>query len=198
MDWKLDYDQPPLGLEVPLEALLSSVPDLSRIPPNTSDSPFLAAINEMSYTDEGGFLATTRVNQFARFQGSYVDLGYKVHLEGEQVKIKCDSKTFQGSIPQFMHTYMNKMFGSIPTLFIVKPLDKEARLSQLAITYMLAYFSGMLTRYFPTHWVALHSGMKGDVLWPTISAAQNYVELVFPELVIELIHYSLSESKVTA
>jgi hypothetical protein len=55
----------------------------------------------------------------------------------------------------------------------------------------------MLTRYFPTHWVALHSGTKGDGLWPTISAAQNYVESVFPELVIELIYESLSESKVT-
>jgi YaaC-like protein len=63
---------------------------------------------------------------------------------------------------------------------------------------MLAYFMGMLTRYFPTHWVALHSGTKGDRLWPTISATQNYVESVFPELVIELIYDSLSESKVTA
>jgi hypothetical protein len=198
VDWKLDYDQPPLGLEVSLEALFLIVPDLSRIAPNTTDSPFLASISEMSYTDEGGFSATTRSNQFAGFQDSYLDLGYEVHLEGEQAKIKCDSKTFQGSIPQFMHTYVNKMFGSIPSLFIVKPIHEDARLSQLAITYMLAYFMGMLTRYFPTHWVALHSGTKGDGLWPTISATQNYVESVFPELVIELIYDSLSESKVTA
>ena len=59
VDWKLDYDQPPLGLEISLEALFLIVPDLSRIAPNTTDSPFLASISEMSYTDEGGFSATT-------------------------------------------------------------------------------------------------------------------------------------------
>jgi hypothetical protein len=63
---------------------------------------------------------------------------------------------------------------------------------------MLAYFLGILTRYFPTHWVALHSGTKGDRLWPTINAAQNYVVSVFPELVIEMINDSLSESKVAS
>jgi hypothetical protein len=198
VDWRVDYPQPAVGLELSLEALILSVPDLAQIPPSVSDTPSLACINEMSYTDEGGFSATTRSNQFAGFQGSYIDLGYKVHLQGEQAQIKCDSKTFQGSTPQFMHTYVNKMFGSIPTLFIVKPLHREARLSQLAVTYMLSYFFGMLTRYFPTHWVALHGGTRGDVLWPTISAAQNYVESVFPELVIELIYDSLSEGKVTA
>lgn len=91
-----------------------------------------------------------------------------------------------------MHSYVNKMFGSIPNLFIVKPIHGDARLSQLAITYTLAYCLGMLTRYFPSHWVALQSGTKGDGLWPTINAAQDYVESVFPELVIELINYSLT------
>lgn len=193
VDWKLDYPQPSLGLELSLEELLLSVPDLSRIPPNISDSPALAYINDISYTNEGGFSATTRSKQFAGFQDSYLDLGYEVHPQGENALIKCGTKTFQESIPQFMHTYLNKMFGSIPNLFIVKPMHKDARLSQLAITYMLAYFLGMLTRYFPTHWVALHSGTKGDGLWPTMNAAQNYVESVFPELLIELIYDSLSQ-----
>lgn len=195
VDWKLDYPQPPLGLELSLDALLLRVPDLSRIPPNASDSPWLAYINTMSYTDEGGFSATARSNQFAGFHTSYVDLGYEVHIQGEQTQIKCDSKTFQKSMPQFIHTYVNKMFGSIPNLFIVKPLHNDARLSQLAITYVLAYCFGMLTRYFPTHWLALHSGTKGDGLWPTINAGQNYVEAVFPELIIELIYDALKESR---
>lgn len=97
VDWKLDYPQPSLGLELSLEALLLRVPDLSRIPPSASDSPCLAYINGMSYTDEGGFSASTRSNQLAGFQTSYVDPGYELHLEGEQAQIKCNSKTFRDS-----------------------------------------------------------------------------------------------------
>ena len=85
------------------------------------------------------------------------------------------------------------MFDAIPTLHIVKPIRNDIRFSQLSITYALAYILGMLARYFPTQWIALHSGAKGDGLWPAIHAAQNYVELAFPELIIELIHDMLAD-----
>jgi hypothetical protein len=52
----------------------------------------------------------------------------------------------------------------------------------------------MLARYYPTHWMALVQGDKGDTLWPTINRAQHYVENAFPELVIEMIDYMVNES----
>jgi hypothetical protein len=77
-------------------------------------------------------------------------------------------------------------------LYISKPLDNDVRLSQIAITYILSYFLGMLTRYFPTQWVALHSGAKGDIIWPAIHSTQQYVEKAFPELTIELILHKVA------
>jgi len=68
-------------------------------------------------------------------------------------------------------------------------------MSQLGFTYVLSYILGMLTRYFPTHWVAVQGGSKGDALWPTLRAAQDYVERAFPELILELIQTSLADSK---
>ena len=195
VDWRLNYEQPQLGQELTFEALLSSIPDLWRVFPQNRSTPNFASINSMSYSEREGFLATINANQFKAFQDSYIDLGYEVSAAGDQSKLKCDSQTFQTSTPQFIHTYVNKMFGSIPTVHIVRPIENNVRFSQLAITYMASYSLGMLTRYFPTHWVALHSGTKGDGLWPTIHATQNYVELVFPELILELIFDVLAESK---
>jgi len=86
-----------------------------------------------------------------------------------------------------MHTYIHKAFGAIPTLHIVDPLDNDTRYSQLAMTYLVSYVLGMLARYFPTHWISLASGEKGDGLWPAINAAQRYVDQAFPELVIEFV-----------
>jgi hypothetical protein len=199
VDWRLNYAQPTLGLELTFEALLFRVPDLVpdlwRMLPKSEFGLHLASVNEISYSDTNGFLATVNSKQFEAFQDSYVDLGYEVAPNGDLSKVKCSSQVFETSLPQFMHAYVNKMFGSIPSLHIVKPLQKDVRLSELAITYMLSYFLGMLTRYFPTHWVALHSGTKGDGLWPTIHAAQSYVEMVFPELIVELIQDVLAHVK---
>lgn len=195
VDWRLSYPQPPLGVELTFEALLFRVPDLWRMLPKSEIGPHFASVNEISFSDADGFLANVNSKQFDAFQGSYVDLGYEVAPNGTFSKIKCSSQAFEAALPQFMHAYVNKMFGSIPSLHIAKPFQNDVRLSELGIAYMLSYFLGMLTRYFPTHWVALHSGSKGDGLWPTVSAAQSYVEAVFPEMIIELIQDFLPGAK---
>ena len=46
----------------------------------------------------------------------------------------------------------------------------------------------MLVRYFPTQWMSIIQGDKGDMLWPTINRCQHLVENTFPELVIEMIN----------
>lgn len=61
----------------------------------------------------------------------------------------------------------------------------------MGICYLVSYFMGMLSRYYPTHWVSLINGGPGDRLWPIINRAQNYVETVFPELIVELIQEKL-------
>ena len=193
VDWGLNYELPPLGTELTLETLLAILPDLHKLLPRTAHGSSHAIVNEMTYSDAGGFLATVSSKQFEALRDSYMELGYEVVQTGEVSQVKCSSQNFQASIPQFMHTYVDKMFGTIPRLYIVKPVQRSTRISQLGITYMLSYFLGMLTRYFPTHWIALHGGAKGDGLWPAIHATQTYVEQAFPELTIELVHDMLIE-----
>ena len=53
---------------------------------------------------------------------------------------------------------------------------------------------GMLTRYYPTHWMALFHGSRGDSLWPAMSNAQQVVEHTFPELVAESIRWKVDEN----
>ena len=83
--------------------------------------------------------------------------------------------------------YIHKTFGTIPNLFLVAPMPSGNRYSQLCITYMIGFGLGMLARYFPTHWVSLAHGNKGDALWPTLNRAHRAVEESFPELVAEMI-----------
>ena len=195
VDWRLAYPQPQPGEELTLEALMSRVPDLSGELAHSLPGTRYAYVNEMSYNQADGFRAQLNAKQFASFQSAYASSGYEVLQQGEYFQLRCSSATFQRCVPQFMHTYVRKTFGSIPSLHIVDPLRPDVRFSQLAITYMLSYILGMIARYFPTHWVALHSGAKGDVLWPAIHAIQKYVELSFPELVIELIHDALEQRR---
>ena len=90
----------------------------------------------------------------------------------------------------FVHAYVWKMAGAIPSLSLAVPFHGGARFSQLCITYIISYVLGMLVRYYPTHWIALINGGQGDLLWPTVNRAQHYVESIFPELVAEYVAFA--------
>ncbi len=186
VDWRLNYELPATGIRISLKDLLTRLPDLSSYL-STAASRNIASVNSMDYAPEGGFTAKVTANQFAPFADRFTSLGYTTSQEASLVVIKADAATFSRNQPQFVHAYVKKTFGSIPGLYIAPPFGDSTRYSQLAMTYMLSYFLGMLTRYFPTQWVALASGAKGDEIWPAINAAQRYIESSFPELILELI-----------
>jgi hypothetical protein len=193
VDWRLNYDVPAHGTEISVSDLFSRIPDLQKDYANISEIVRYASINRMSYTPDTGFSAKVKADPFSRLQNIYDQLGYTITAEGDWIILTSDADTFGNNLPLFIHTYVNKMFSSIPNLYISEPFDGGVRYSQLCITYMVSFVLGMLVRYYPTQWISLIQGDKGDTLWPTINRAQQLVEQSFPELVSELISDILKE-----
>ncbi len=195
VDWRVCYDVPELGIELSVHDLFSRIPDLQSDFSNISKSLKYANINEMMYSEQNGFRAKIRKDQFNAFRGYYESAGYSSVDEADWVILTAGAEIFTKNIPLFIHSYTHKTFGSIPTLYISEPFLQDSRYSQLCITYMVSYVLGMLVRYYPTHWMSLTKGDKGDEWWPTINRAQQFVEQSFPELVIELISDVIKEAK---
>ena len=187
VDWRLNYELPKLGDEVTLDDLLLRLPDLRKDHALLAAEAMYASINEMTYSAEAGFNAKVHTKSFALFEPAYEGMGYKIETAGDWSVISGSAETFSKNVPRFMHTYVEKMFGAIPNVYLVAPMPSGNRYSQLCMTYLVGYVLGMLARYYPTHWVSLAQGEKGDALWPTINRAQRFVEELFPEQAIELI-----------
>jgi YaaC-like Protein len=187
VDWRLLYPVPALGIEISLNDLLCRIPDLHRDYVSVSSSAKYASINEMTYSEKEGFRAKVQERNFAGFKAIYEGFGYSAKTEGDWCVLTCDSATFAKELPMFIQEYVHKLFGSIPSLHLAEPFEKGVRYSQLCVTYMVAYVLGMLVRYYPTHWISLIQGDKGDTMWPTINRGQHFVEVSYPELVTEMI-----------
>jgi hypothetical protein len=193
VDWRLPYSLSPSGDKMTLEDLLSRIPDLQGEYSRSGRVTAYAQVHEMFYSPPASFKAKVAAKPFEAFKDSYTD-DFTITLAGEFYDVVREADLTKRCAPQFMHTYVNKMFGAIPTLHIVKPMASGARYSQLAVTYMTSFILGMLARYFPTQWVSLLSGEKGDALWPAINAAQRYIDSAFPEMVVEFIHDTLDQA----
>jgi len=195
VDWRLNYDVPEQGKQITLGDLFSRIPDLFKDYSNISSDIKYSPVNELSFNQQNGFKAKVRDEHFSNFKGVYQNMGYKVETEEKWSTLICDAKTFEQNTALFIHSYVQKTFGAIPDLHIAEPFQDKFAFSQLCITYMVAYYLGMLVRYYPTHWISLSQGDKGDGLWPTINRAQQFVENTYPELVIEMIYDLLKENK---
>lgn len=194
VDWRLNYDVPNTGQELTFTDLLVRLPDLEPELRGLGTQVRHAVVNEMSYTAAAGFKAKVNEKSFIPFSGVYQGYGYSTTPEGQFCVLTCDARTFQQNTPLFTHAYVSKMFGSIPRLHIAEPFGDGVCFSQLCLTYMVSYVLGMLVRYYPTSWIALTQGGKGDAMWPTIHRAQSLVESSYPELIAEMIADVLTQS----
>lgn len=194
VDWRLNYPKPSMGDEIQFGEVTARVPDLSMEHRTLGVAPMYSTINEMTYNMATGVSMKVEAKAFKAFEQSYTAVGYASHEAGDWTTLTAGSDVFSKAIPQFMHTYIHKTFGSIPGLFLVAPLPRGNRYSQLSVIFMIAFVLGMLARYFPTHWVSLAQGNKGDALWPTLNRAHHIVDESFPELVAELIEDVIAQA----
>lgn len=191
VDWAVSYVIPEIGKRISLEELLLRVPDLKQDAKNNYEIKS-ASVSELSYNKQDGFNAKCTSGMPRSLQKAYQIYGYEIsEIDKECISLSCPADLFCQKTPLFLHCYIDKMFGSIPRLCIAEPLNCACEYCEMGICYLVSYFMGMLSRYYPTHWVSLINGGPGDYLWPIINRAQNYVETVFPELIVELIHEKL-------
>ena len=187
VDWRFNYDVPKAGDEILLGDITARLPDLSKEHKVLGIEPLYAGLNEMAYNASSGINIKVATQAFKPFASVYASAGYVSKQSDQTSIITGDAKLFSEQTPQFMHAYVNKLFGAIPRLYLVAPMPSRNRYSQLCMTYMVAFVLGMLARYFPTHWVSLSRGDKGDSLWPTLNQSHRVVAETFPELVAEMI-----------
>ena len=188
VDWRMGYDIPNIEEELSLDDLFSRIPDLRRDYSNVSETVRYTQISDLTYNHDDGFSATANKTTFLELRKSYEAMGYIVNCNNDSCIVTCNSDTLSENPPMFIHSYMDKMFGLIPVLYMAEPFPGGSRFSQLCITYMISYILGMLVRYYPSHWISLVRGDKGDLIWPTVNRAQQLVERFYPELVAELVN----------
>jgi hypothetical protein len=73
--------------------------------------------------------------------------------------------------------------------YLIAPFGRNSDLSKPAATYVLAYFLGMLVRYFPSWWIGLIRKERGDAALPTLLSAVSFVERRFPQMIADLLEH---------
>ena len=195
VDGRISYSKPVLGVKISFIELLSRIPDLKNEMEIITPACY-ANVEEITCSKNSGFKIGCVHNPPQTLLEYYRGNGYLWEsTRGNNYSMTGSADLFDHNTPLFLHKYMDKMFGTIPRLNIIEPLECRQNYSEMGFCYLVSYFMGMLSRYYPTHWVSLINGSKGDFMWPVVNRAQSYVETVFPELIVEFIQECLKTEK---
>lgn len=192
INWGINYDVPESSLLFTLDELISRIPDLHPDLKELGLDQKFCSVQDLSYTEQVGFNCDIYGNN-EDVLTAYKRNGYNCTVNGQKIKLSATSEQLNKYVPQFLHKYVHKDFGTIPSLCIVEPFTESMRFSEIAIVFLMSYYLGMLVRYYPTHWISLIQGDNGDKYWPVLNRAQNYVLQVFPELSMGLINDRLAK-----
>lgn len=171
---------PKAGVELRLKDVLARVPDLVALKHADGRSSDCIA---MQYGQEGGRAYISCWEEHDVIE-EYVGLGYETFES--RTTLALDQDLLRTKPLQIYNSYFTAADAFIPQPHLVSYCG-GVQLSQMAQLYAVAYFMGMLSRYFPTHWMALMSGEKGDGIWPELYAAHNLIIKVYPALALDLI-----------
>lgn len=83
--------------------------------------------------------------------------------------------------------YLSPAMLNIGSLWLTARYPGGLKLSKLVTTFLLAYMLGMLVRYYPAQWTALVRGQIDDAALPTIASAIEYIEIEFPQLILDFL-----------
>lgn len=193
VDISIPYGEILQGRTVKLNEILSRIPDL---------------LQERMLSREQ--VACHGVNIAKDQQGNHLKL-WNSPSESITLAYSKEGYLFDGNIlrssaevaenfPEYLaNSYIDNNSSSIPSVYLLEPFPGGARYSQLAVIYFASYFLGMLCRYFPTHWMALMNGEKGDVIWPQIHKVHAVIHETFPLLVMKFVEEKLDDmDKATA
>ncbi len=190
-NWEIAY---PISdkYELTFGDILKRLADIRSDLLTANHSPINFSVSNILFNQEEGL----RINTYSEITNNLASefLKYNYTLSEDSKLISATASIFHEAPLTFTHTNLNKMFGSIPNLHFSPPLPSNKHVCELGLLYIASFTMSMLVRYFPTIWVSITQGEKGDVLWPTIYKTQQLVESSFPELVLEFINYKVKNS----
>lgn len=196
VQWRIHYPTLPENCAISFEEILSKIPDLNwQYTESFGVQSTLGRVNKLKYGAEGEFRMNFYKSASCKaIDTSYAQVGFD-RLEtpvSKEVLVEFKHPKLEIFPIQLLHR-SNEGFP-VPSLYVAPAFQGGFCLSELGVLYVLSYFTGMLARYFPTHWISLIQGDQGDIVWPLLSSAQDYVQAAYPKLVYELVQDALQNS----
>jgi len=187
IDWHVDYSVPSEGINFTFSELVQTMPDLAEEFETWTkvkmDHLVLSGFNHLEDSQYEYLFNKPKDNPNAiknifpeRILGPY-------KIEDDQPLITLKTKDFY--LGHFSQKFFHPLNAGLRRIDVTKPIKNVVYLSPVGQLYVMAFFLGMLSRYFPSVWIGLGRTEKGDAIFPLFSKSIDLIDNYFPSVICD-------------
>ncbi|NVK83975.1 MAG: hypothetical protein HWE21_06615 [Cytophagia bacterium] len=182
VNYKLPFDIPKLNSQIKFIDLIQTLPDFKEEFEIWSQVKLNHLLLKSIKTNEKSY--QFKIEQTKDFDSSTS----KIFPQNVLLNIDPENQLINsklGFIPQFSQKFADPFNANIGTIALTRPISGSIYLNTIAQFYVLSYFLGMLSRYFPSIWISIGRTEKGDAIYPLITKIMDSIDLYFPYVINE-------------
>lgn len=70
----------------------------------------------------------------------------------------------------------------------IPPIKDHVGFNLISGLYMVSFVFGMMARYFPTTWIGIMRGEKGDKIFPFVHRIMDFIDEIFPIVLLDFLN----------
>lgn len=183
INWKSSLTKPKKGDTICLEQLIQYYPDLNaEFKSWTGKELVYVVINGSQHSED---IATISLQ--GKIKESDLDLIFpEEYCKNRTFKnqvLKYESKNWGPNVTQKWDSPFN-----VGEACAIPVLKNDIGLNLISGMFMISYVFGMMARYYPTAWISLRKGEKGDKIYPFAFRIMEFIDNKFPKVVVDFLN----------
>jgi hypothetical protein len=183
INWQVSFVLPKAGAAFNLYSLVRAVPDLrDEFGRWTGETPVFAVVNSCQSNEAAKEVCFAFEKEITAEASKLL---FPSAMVGKEIP-SGKSATVPDSFTPAIEQSFDRPFG-IGDPEILPPIAPDVGLNTVGKLTALAYFLGMLVRYFPSTWMALGRSQPGDAIYPVVNRISELTQHRYPEAVLDFI-----------
>lgn len=185
INWKSHLTKPSKGDVISLEQLIQYFPDLSvEFKSWTGKELDFAVIESVKHNSSNN---TSEIKVRGTLNEDALEkifpLSYCTNRTYENNIVKYESEKWGPNVTQKWSGPFN-----IGDPCAIPVIGNDIGLNLISGMFMISYVFGMLARYYPTAWISLRRGEKGDKIYPFAYRIMEFIDEKYPRVIIDFLN----------
>ena len=183
INWHAEYAIQEIEFEFSLKDLSYSFPDLKKSVESWLGHTIPShELKKLNHKDEKTIIELHGKGEMSELFPEMLYKNQTVSVSGNTTTI-----TYECPAPPHLCQKWKSMFEVIGDPYVIPPFGTLIFLNDISKLFAVSFIFGTISRYYPTTWNNINSGIKNDSILPFAVNLMDFIQVKYPQLIIDFL-----------